>query len=139
MWKVGLLVLYLLILSIYDCREKQVPTASLYAGIVAAVTIFLVELLAGQIALSQILGILPGTLLVCVAAVTRKAGMADGIVLAIMGIALGYQSAMLLLCISLMLFSVTSVLLMFARKVKMKTQIPYLPFLTVALLIQQII
>lgn len=139
MWKIGLLLLYLLILSRYDYREKQVPVVLLYVGIGAAVLLLVWEIFSGQIVWTRLLGILPGILLLLTAVLTRQVGLADGIVLSIVGVVLGYQAVMLLFCISLMLFCVVTILLLFFRKVNGRAVLPYLPFLTVAVAIQQVI
>lgn len=139
MWKIGLLLLYLLILSRYDYREKQVPVVLLYVGIGAAVLLLVWEIFSGRIVWTRLLGILPGILLLLTAVLTRQVGLADGIVLSIVGVVLGYQAVMLLFCISLMLFCVVTILLLFFRKVNGRAVLPYLPFLTVAVVIQQVI
>ena len=125
MWKIGLLLLYLLILSRYDYREKQVPVVLLYVGIGAAVLLLVWEIFSGQIVWMRLLGILPGILLLLTAVLTRQVGLADGIVLSIVGVVLGYQAVMLLFCISLMLFCVVTILLLFFRKVNGRAVLPY--------------
>ena len=139
MWKVCLLLFYLLILSRYDYREKRVPAVLLYVGLVAAVLLLAGEMFSGQMTWGYLGGILPGIFLLLVAVITRKAGMADGIVLSIVGVVLGYQDTMLLFCISLLLFCVVAIILLLFRKINSKETIPYLPFLTVAVAIQQVI
>ncbi len=139
MWKTGLLVLYLLILSIYDCREKKVPVMLLYMGAVTVGLFAVIELFAERIAWYQLFGIVPGFFLLVVAIVTQKAGIADGIVLAIVGVVIGIKPAILLFCSSLLLLSFVGVILLFFRKVRMKTRVPYIPFLTVAFVAQQML
>lgn len=139
MWKICLLVLYLIILSIYDCKEKQVPVMLLYIGVVAVALISVIELCTGRIVWYQMLGIIPGGFLVLVSIITQKAGLADGIVLGILGVVLGYKAIMLLFCISLIIISFVSILLLLLHKVTGKTRLPYLPFVTAALVIQQMI
>lgn len=136
--EIYILLFYLVILSVYDCREKQVPGVLLFIGVVVAVISLLIVVIDGQQVWYRILGLLPGLFLLLVAFVTKKAGYADGIVLAVMGMVLGYQKTMILFCISLLLISVISVLLLFLHKVNGRTRLPYLPFLTVTYVIQQI-
>ena len=130
------LLLYLSILSIYDCREKKVPTVLLYLGIAVAVFLSAAEGITERQIVYQFIGWLPGIFLILAAFATKKAGYADGIVLGIAGAVLGYQRAVILFCVSLLLLSVVSVLLLFLHKVSGKTRIPYLPFLTTAFLMQ---
>lgn len=136
--EIYILLFYLVILSVYDCREKQVPGVLLFIGVVVAVISLLIVVIDGQQIWYRILGLLPGLFLLLVAFVTKKAGYADGIVLAVTGMVLGYQKTMILFCISLLLISVISVLLLFLHKVNGRTRLPYLPFLTVVYVIQQI-
>lgn len=136
--EIYILLFYLVILSVYDCREKQVPGVLLFIGVVVAVISLLIVVIDGQQIWYRILGLLPGLFLLLVAFVTKKAGYADGIVLAVTGMVLGYQKTMILFCISLLLISVISVLLLFLHKVNGRTRLPYLPFLTVTYVIQQI-
>ena len=136
--EIYILLFYLVILSVYDCREKQVPGVLLFIGVVVAVISLLIVVIDGQQVWYRILGLLPGLFLLLVAFVTKKAGYADGIVLAVTGMVLGYQKTMILFCISLLLISVISVLLLFLHKVNGRTRLPYLPFLTVVYVIQQI-
>lgn len=138
MWKIVFLFLYLLILSVYDYKEKQVPLVLLYVGMAIVTCVSVIDLVKGTTTWVQLLGILPGIILILVAFVTGKAGVADGIVLSIAGAILGHRESWLLFTISLMLILVSSVFLLLLRKINMKARIPYLPFLTVALLLQQV-
>ena len=148
MWKTGILLVYLLILSIFDCRERKVPIALLLGGVLGLCLLIFVEMGCGTVLGEELgrlslrdawrewlLGALPGVFLVLVAVLTRKAGVADGVVLMEIGICLGYRITLLLLCISLMLMSLLCVPLLLMRRVKRKTELPYLPFLTGALLL----
>lgn len=136
--EIFILLFYLVILSIYDCREKQVPRVLLFIGVVVTVISLLATVIDGQQLLYRILGLLPGQFLLLVAFATKKAGYADGIVLSVIGMILGYQKAVFLFCISLLLMSLVAVLLLFLHKVNGRTRLPYLPFLTVTYVIQQI-
>ena len=132
-----ILLCYLVILSMYDCRERKVPFLLLCLGMAVAVILSIVEgINDGQI-WHRLLGWLPGIFLVLVAFVTKKVGYADGCVLFVAGAVLGCQRAMLLFCISLMLTALVSVTLLLLHKVSVKTRIPYLPFITTAFLIQK--
>ena len=135
---VYILLLFFVILSVFDCREKQVPVLLLGAGAVAASVLLICKVISGQQVWHQILGVLPGVFLLVVAFVTKKAGYADGVVIAIAGVVLGYKEVAFLFCISLLLISLASVVLLLFRKVNGQTQIPYLPFLTTAFVFQMI-
>lgn len=138
-WKTGILSLYLIILSYFDCKEKQVPIVALYVGGGGIMLLTLMELFAEKSTWQQLLGIIPGIFLIVVAAITKKVGLADGVALSMVGMVIGYTAIMLLFCVSLLLFSIISIALLFLHKVKGHTRLPYIPFLTVALIIQQVI
>lgn len=131
------ILLYLGMLSYYDWREKKVPVLLLCFGIVVAIMLSIVEGTREKQIWYQILGWLPGIFLCLVAAFTKKMGYADGIVLAVVGSVLGYRMAVMTFCVSLVLVSTVSVVMLFLRRVSANTQIPYIPFLTTAFLILQ--
>lgn len=130
------LLLYLLVLSKYDCREKQVPAVLVYAGIGCALLLQIQRWCVEGVSIGQIGGIMPGFFLVVMAVVTRKAGMADGLVLIIVGVVLGYPGSFYVFCISLLLFSGVSIVLLLLRKIKVRETLPYLPFLTASVIIE---
>ncbi len=130
MWKTILVFVYLLVLSIYDVRERKVPLVLLAAGGCAAVLGGICSGLTGAVSwLQLLLGVLPGVFLLAVAWITRKAGYADGIVLLLLGVLEGYQQGVVLLCVSLLLLSCVVMLLLLLRKVGRNTEMPYIPFL----------
>lgn len=133
-----LLLFFLVILSIYDCKERQIPTALLYAGMTAAVIWQLSRGIHWQTAGTLLLGILPGMFLLLIAFVTQKAGYGDGMVLAVVGAVSGYRQAAFVLCMGLILASLVSVPLLLLHKVNGRTPIPFLPFLTVAYAVQRL-
>lgn len=137
MWKIIIMVLYLLVLSIYDCKEKRVPVWLLYIGGMFVTIVSVIDVMRGVTIWLPLLGTLPGILLIFVAFVTGKMGIADGIVLTIAGVLLGPQESWIIFVISLMLIFVSSVFLLLMRKIKLRTRIPYIPFLTVAFVLLQ--
>lgn len=138
MWnvvKVFILFMYLLLLSIYDFREKKVPCLLLEAGGAVIILWAGAECLwKNREGMDIIRGMIPGGGLLMTAVFTGKAGRADGIVLVLIGILEGFRSSMFLLCGSLFLMAVCSVILLLLRKVKINTRIPYLPFVCIAYL-----
>ena len=132
MWKTGIILAYLLVLSLWDIRECRVPVVLLTAGSAFAGIVMGYELLAGETRLLEfVLGSCVGLLLLLVAWFSRKAGYADGIILLWLGGLYGYRQGLLILCVSLMLISLTSVALFLLGKVKRHTRIPYIPFITI--------
>ncbi len=123
----------MLILSIWDVRKCAVPVWILRIGMAMAMTaclwdcVFLArnpaDILAGSI---------PGLLMLGIAYLTQKAGPADGIVLTGLGMVLGYRNVLLILCGSLWLIALFSVVLLCLKKVNKDSRLPYLPFLGIA-------
>lgn len=133
-----LLLFLLVILSIFDCKERQIPAAMLYAGMAAAVIWQFSGGICWQTAGTLLLGILPGIFLLLTALITKKAGCGDGMALAVVGAVSGYRQAVFALCMGLLLVSLVSVPLLLLHKVNGRTQIPFLPFLTAAYAVQRI-
>jgi len=67
-----------------------------------------------------------------IAFATKKAGYGDGIVLLLVGMVSGGGKGLWIFCISLFLISIFSVILLLCHKVRRNSEVPYLPFLTVA-------
>lgn len=122
---------WLVFLSVEDIRKKKVSTILLVFGFfVAAYALakneacWTVKLWAAGKA------IIPGGILLLIAYGTKKAGIADGIVLLWLGILEGYQNCIFIVIAGLMTIAVVSGALLAFKKVRRDTEIPFLPFLT---------
>ena len=137
MWKAVGVLIYLSVLSFMDIRERKVSVAWLAAGAALVCGFLMYEGLAvgtdaRELMVRSLLGALPGLFMLAVARLTQKAGYADGLVLILVGIGYGYLPSVVLLCLSLFLLSLCSVVLLLCRRVRGNTRMPYLPFLTAA-------
>lgn len=137
MWKVIGILIYLLVLSFMDVRERKIGVAWVAAGAAAVSCILLYEGLTTEktwsaLLCGSLLGAIPGLFMLAVARLTGKAGYGDGLVLILLGACCGYLRGMMFLCLSLFLLSLGSVVLLFCGRVRGNTQMPYLPFLTLA-------
>lgn len=128
MVKDGLIISYLFVLSVFDGKDKTVPIVLLVPGVLAALGFLICKGLQGE-PVACVLGLIPGAVFLIVAAVTKKAGMADGIVLGIIGALEGYRAGMLIWGISMCALSVLAVVLLCCRRVNRDTGVPYIPFL----------
>lgn len=127
-----LLFFWLLGLSISDVRYRRVPVWMLILGGVSVVGFGICECMCGKSNFADLLlGMIPGMILLLLALGTRKAGWADGIILALLGSMLGFQQCMLTTMLSLVLISVLSAALLILKKADKGTTIPYVPFLTI--------
>lgn len=139
MWKFGLTVLWLGVLSVLDLRRKKVPIWLLAVGGILGIAAAVYAYCDGtNSALEIIWGMLPGCLLFFVAAVTKKAGWADGIVLVTLGLFTDFHECVTCFVISLIAISVVSLLLLTFRKVGRGAKLPYLPFLWTGYLLQAV-
>ena len=86
MWSMLLVTGWLMIAGIMDVRTRRVPIWMLVLGGALAICAAFCQHSGFQEALK---GLLPGTLLLLIAFVTKKAGYGDGIVLGCLGMALG--------------------------------------------------
>lgn len=137
MWEFGLMAFWLGVLSVYDFRRKKVPVWLLAAGGIFGATAAMYAYFHGTKSGAEIIwGMLPGGMLLFVAAATKKAGWADGIVLMTLGLVTTYRECVTGFVISLFAISVVSLLLLTFRKVGKNAKLPYLPFLCAGYLFQ---
>ncbi len=133
-WKPWILLEYLLILSVWDSRRREIPLIALIAGGVMDLILLGGGLIRGEImtsdVLSALLGILPGLFLFVLAKLTKKAGEADGIALAIIGFAENYLIGLGTLCAASLFASLYAIALLMRKKANRRTELPFLPFLT---------
>ena len=128
---------YLGILALWDVRYRKMPAWSLITGAVLLTGMGVWQCVHGTVFWWALLfGVIPGLAMLIVARCTRMAGYADGVVLAELGLYLGWRNSFLLLCISLMLSAVCCILLLALRRVQRQTQIPFLPFLFAGFMMQ---
>ena len=135
-----MLLIYLLVLTAWDLKEKMVPVFLLAVGLVSAGGYALYLSCSGQgLWFQPLLGMIPGICLLLIALLTGKAGYADGLVLLIIGMLETYRVSLFVLCMGLFLTSLVSVALLLLRKVKRQTAIPFIPFLTVAYCVKEVL
>ena len=140
MWKFALTTLWLIAMSTFDLVEKRVPVWLLAAGGIPAMVISLYVYVTGKGSWDQILfGMIPGGLLLAVAAVTKKVGWADGIVLLIIGLLTNMWECMTCFIISLMIMSAVSLFLVVLKRVRKNTTLPYIPFLCAGYLLRVVV
>ena len=140
MWRFVILSIWLGILAVSDLRWKRVPVWLLAVGgiIVTAMSIdrFQREM---KYTAELVWGLVPGALLLLIAVTTKKAGIADGIVLLLLSLALDYGECFVSFVLSFLIMSFVSLLLLVLNKVKGNSKLPYLPFLLAGYIIQAIV
>lgn len=139
MWKTSVTIMYLCGLSIADLRDKRVPVWLLAMGGLWSLVVCVIEWQNGRNSILEWgMALLPGAVLISLALATGKVGLADGIVVAELGLLLGYRDTFFMLVISLFAMSVLSMVLLAARRVRKSTEMPYIPFLCVVYCAYQI-
>ena len=136
MWKEILTAAWLVPMCIMDTRSKSVPAWMLWIGTAAAAGVLLYEGINGRLNGWQACrALIPGLILLAVAYATGKAGLADGVVLMLLGIFMGYEGCVAASLGGLFLIALCSGVLLMLRRVKKDTRIPFVPFLAAAWLI----
>lgn len=135
-----LVLLWLIGLSLFDIRYKSVPVWMVLLGGAGLICGGFYEYaFGGHHIVGSLWGMAPGILLLLLAVSTGKAGWVDGVVLLLLGSALGIQGIILTAMFSLILISILSVILLVLHRVNRWTRIPYIPFLTVGYLLSDLI
>lgn len=139
MWKFVILSLWLGILAVLDLRWKRIPVWLLAVGGII-MTFVAVDQCAQEIKSTTELfwGLLPGVLLLLMAVATRKAGIADGIVLLLLSMPLDYRECIVSFVLSFLIMSFVSLFLLVLDKVKGNSKLPYLPFLLAGYILQAV-
>lgn len=108
----------------------------LWIGAVAAAGVLLYEGINGGLnGWKECRALLPGAVLLVVAYGTGKAGPADGVILMLLGVFMGYEDCAAASLGGLFLIALFSVVLLTLRRAKKDTRIPFVPFLALGWLI----
>ncbi len=137
MWQWIILGGFLLIGTIQDIKYKALtPMICIAVAVMVAGMIFLND----RDWMNCFLGLIPGIVVLLFAFFSRQAiGYGDGIVITILGFALGMKKGF---CITLAAFLVASVValsFLISQKAKRKTELPFVPFLAVAFMLTGIL
>ena len=127
---------FILVCTLTDFKEKKIYGE--WLGIFFVLGIIYCRYLersAQEIAISMI----PGVIVLIVSIVSHEEiGRGDGLMIINMGIMLGIEKNVMLLMISLFVCAIVSLFMIAVKKVGKKYEIPFAPFLMVALVIMTI-
>lgn len=129
----GILFIYLLAMSIYDVKRKEIHmgVTLLTGGVLAVIRIF--QFLHKEISLELALGVVPGILVLLLSYFTHgKIGMGDGFVMMVCGTVLSLFENLLLLFLALVLSAAVGAGLMMFRRVKRSYIMPFVPFICIS-------
>ncbi|MFV0342077.1 MAG: prepilin peptidase [Anaerocolumna sp.] len=127
-WYLLVMGFWLLLCSIQDLKRKEIHIVLILAGVVIGIilSLFYVDITIQ----GRVLGFLLGVLLLGLFLLTKgQIGIADGIIMGIIGTTLGFYNGSSILLTALFVSAVLSLILIVFRKVKRKTTIPFIPFL----------
>lgn len=129
----SILFLYLLAMSIYDMKRKEIHIgATLLTGIVLA-AIRVIQFFHEGVSVELVLGVVPGLLVLLLSYATHgKIGMGDGFVMMVCGMVLSFLDNLFLLFFALVLSAAAGAVLMIFRRVKRSYTMPFVPFICVS-------
>ena len=129
-----LLIIYVVVLSVSDIQRRELPVGMLLGGLgMALIRVFIKGEWMGTL-----LGVLPGILLIFMGFLTReKVGYGDGILLIIMGLIMGWPGILVIYIMAQFGVLFYALFLLVVKHASRTVQIPFAPFLAVALIIYQ--
>lgn len=129
------ITVWLLVLTIEDIKDKQVSLLLTLSGNIIWVSSIYWKFTDVRNITAILLSILPGGILLAIAALTGKAGSGDGLVTVILGLCLGFRNCVFVVFMALIVMSLFSMCVLLSKKGKGSTQIPFIPFLLIGWLI----
>lgn len=137
MWKLIFIALWLGVLAGIDLRYKKIPYWLLaVSGVIVTCVSVRRICMVGMQDMQLVWSVLPGVGMLLIALVSKKAGWADGIILVLLGVAVGFRVCAFSFALSMLIISVVSLVLLMLKRVGKNTKIPYLPFLWIGYLAQ---
>lgn len=132
LWQWVVLLSVLIPAALRDLFEKQVHIFICLAGFLAGVVARLVGF--GD-DFTTFYGIIPGVVLLLTSVISREAiGYADGLVMIAIGMTTGIEAGLAILLYSLVFSSVVSLLLLVTKKAGRSTELPFVPFILIAVI-----
>lgn len=130
-------VAYLLGCSIYDFIWKKLPIWIVVVGSILGLLIGIGQIYFLKEEWSDLLwGLVPGICVIGMSLVSEdKIGLGDGVVLLTLGLLLGMEATIMAAVIGLFLATLAGVFLMIVKKVGLQTSVPFIPFLTLGVVL----
>lgn len=123
--------------TITDCARQKIEKWILFAGAAAGIGITAWRVWQGEIYWYEIfLAVLPGALLwMCSKATGGKLGTGDGDMVIVLGLLLGWELCLAVLCLACLLTAVFAGGGLAAGRLKQSSRIPFAPFLLAAIIV----
>ena len=133
MWILGFIAL-LVILSIFDIRTKRIPIGGFISLYAYSIMYLFFSGEYGFSFINLIISVIPGLILGALSFMTEgKIGMGDAIITAGLGVGLGIENVSYTLAGALILICLFGLIMMVTRKMNRKSQIPFVPFITLSM------
>ena len=135
---ISVLILFVLIIaSVRDIVCKEVDIREIMALITLMVVYIFMDDTFKMI--NSIWGLLFGLLLIVFSKLSKQAlGFGDAIVLLVLGVGFGVYRVIYIFMISLIISSVIAIIFFLLKKVGRKTQLPFIPYITIAVMVMMI-
>ncbi|MBO4899018.1 MAG: prepilin peptidase [Lachnospiraceae bacterium] len=134
MWRMVAGIMILSVISIYDIRTRRIPVfgfAAVFAFSVVSLLCFRDEEI---IWMDVLLSLVPGLMLIGLGVITEgKVGIGDGIIVALLGPALGFEKCVYMLTGALILNCIFAGVCMVLKKAGPRSRVPFVPFITIGM------
>lgn len=129
------LLVLMLICSVVDIRTKEIPLWEIAICAVLSTAKVVLDLRGGEADIAGIIfSLLPGAFLLVLSFITKEGiGYGDGLMVLLMGPALGAEGLILGMLIAFFASSFFSAILLIIKKVKRNYRIPFIPFMTIGM------
>lgn len=138
-WKTAgnwLLLGLLGIFSICDIRIKKLPVAAI---VLSGAAVLLYSLCTGKNFPELAAGLVPGAVVLLCAFITKESiGTGDGLVLCVLGLYCGWKRVVGVLGMALVFAALVAAVLLVTRRAGRKTELPFLPCIFAAYLLEMI-
>lgn len=133
-WLIGY-IFVLVILSVIDIRRKIVPMWGILSTLLISMVVVCLK---NEESPSDMfifcISLVPGLSMVFISWVTAgKVGIGDGLLLIAIGMGIGFENCIYVLCVALIFSCIVSGILLVLKKANRNTHIPFVPFITLGM------
>ena len=126
--------LFLGYLSLFDIKTKRLPDTTIFLGLAAAVLMRIVS--KGLPMQSYIIATVVGLMFVLISYFTKeKIGYGDSLIILAVGILLGVENLLFIICASLVMCSLTGIVIIIMNNFRGSFTLPFVPFIFAAFIL----
>jgi len=128
LWAYIVFIIYLLVLSIIDIKNRELSLGAITMGIIFAPVFYLLKDDASVFA--NLLGLIPGSILLLLSYITRgQIGPADALLTIVIGATVGIADCIVIVGSALFLVAPVSGVMLVCKRFDRKSRLPFVPFL----------